>query len=120
MVISKKLFGLLLIGIMTLFTFSCSEDNEISTTVHYSMGFDQVYSTNFSEMSVIEQAYKEALGVSDTNFSLDGKISECDSRVLQSCHAAEEELEGNTWNGKYTFIVTNANSEEVIYQKVFE
>lgn len=120
MEISRKLFGLLLIGIMAIFTPSCSGDEETSTTVYYSMGFDTVSTTDLSELSVIERAYKEALGVSDTSFSLYGKISECDSKVLQSCRSAEEELEGNTWKGSYTFIVTNANSAEVIYQKVFE
>lgn len=120
MEISRKLFGLLLIGIMAIFTPSCSGDEETSTTVYYSMGFDTVSTTDLSELSVIELAYKEALGVSDTSFSLDGKISECDSKVLQSCRAAEEELKSNIWNGSYTFIVTNLNTAEVIYQKDFE
>lgn len=116
----KKIFGLILIGIMSIFTPSCTDDEETSTTVHYSMGFDSVSTSNLSEMSIIERAYKDALGISDTSFSLDGKISECDSKVLQSCRAAEKELNTNIWKGSYTFIVTNLNTTEIIYQKDFK
>lgn len=121
MVTARKLFGLFLIGIMGLFMSSCSGEEITSLTVYYSMGFDKVNTSDLSELSVIEGAYKKALGTNDTNFSLKGKISECDQKVKQSCQAAEEELKSiSSWNGTYTFIVTNANSSEIIYSNTIQ
>lgn len=117
---SKKIFGIILLGIMIFFIPSCTSKKEKSATIYYYMGFDNLNTSDLSEVSLIENAYKKALGVSDNQFSLEGKISECNQKVIQSCREAEEKLKSDTLKGSYTFVVTNANSSETIYTKTLK
>ena len=100
---------------------SCSNDDDKPQTIFYKMGFPKY---NFDgatpsqmkqEMADIESPYKNALGVSDNSFTMTGTSSSCDKDVATKCKAAEATLSGRTFNSKFTFEVTNLNSNKVIY-----
>ena len=97
-------------GIVSLTFFACSNDeDEAITQVTYEMGF-----------SSIERAYKKALGVTESKFTFEGSVNECDQRVKDACGSAEAELKSTTWNGTYTFEVLNLNTSKVVYSFVIE
>lgn len=120
----KKIFSLLTILAMTalVFTFSsCDDDNDDNTTIFYKMGFSSFdsstssASSTLSEMKVINDAFKSALGVSDNSFKLTGKASSCDKEVKAKCETAAKSLEDETFHSKFTFNVTNENSDKIVY-----
>ena len=94
---------------------SCSDDEEEVTTVMYSMGFDSMTTSDLSEMGTIETAYRQALGVNSSTFTLSGSVSECDSKVKSACKNAENTLKSMTLKGSYLFVVTNYTSQKEIY-----
>lgn len=95
---------------------SCSDEEvEQVTTIHYSMGFEELATSDRAELGVIEAAFQQALGVSSNSFTLPGTISECDGKVKSACLDAENTLKAKTFKGKYTFVVTNFTSQKKIY-----
>ena len=120
----KKIFSLLTILAMTalVFTFSsCDDDNDDNTTIFYKMGFSSFDSSTSSasyameDMQVIQDAFKSALGVSESSFKLTGKASSCDKEVKAKCETAAKSLEDKTFHSKFTYDVTNENSNKVVY-----
>ena len=100
-----------LMGIVSLTFFACSNDeDEAITQVTYEMGFSSIESSSMTDLGTIERAYKKALGVTESKFTFEGSVNECDQRVKDACGSAEAELKSTTWNGTYTFEVLNLNT----------
>ena len=110
---------MLILALIGLLFSSCSDDDDEVTTVQYSMGFNSMSTSDVSEMYVIESAYKEALGVSSSSFTLSGTVSECDNKVKSACKNAEKTLQEQTIQGSYLFVVTNYNSMQDVYTHQF-
>ncbi len=107
---------------ITMTIVSCSDDDE-KTDVWYALGFTEINTSSpdaLREMSEIEAAYKKALGITEVPFSKFGTIEECDQQVLNACQQAENALKDKKWKGTYVFEITNANSEQVIYNKKYK
>lgn len=110
-----------LMGIVSLTFFACSNDeDEAITQVTYEMGFSSIESSSMTNLGTIERAYKKALGVTESKFTFEGSVNECDQRVKDACGSAEAELKSTTWNGTYTFEVLNLNTSKVVYSFVIE
>lgn len=94
---------------------SCEEkDEEVSGLIVYSMGFESIKG-DLSEMATIEYTYKNALGISKSPFTMTGKTSECDQKIVDACKKAEAQLASHTFNGSFAFYVNNDNSNKRIY-----
>lgn len=119
MVKNRFRLGMVLIGMFAMLLSACSDDDK-TVSVTYSMGFENVQSSSISDLSVIENAYKNALGVDNTTFVLEGTIEECDQKVVETCRNVENTLKTQTWSGSYTFEVNNQNSGKTIYSVVIE
>lgn len=107
---------------ITMTIVSCSDDDE-KTDVWYALGFTEINTSSpdaLREMSEIEAAYKKALGITEVPFSKFGTIEEYDQQVLNACQQAENALKDKKWKGTYVFEITNANSEQVIYNKKYK
>lgn len=107
---------------ITMTIVSCSDDDE-KTDVWYALGFTEINTSSpdaFREMSEIEAAYKKVLGITEEPFSKFGTIEECDQQVLNACQQAENALKDQKRKGTYVFEITNANSEQVIYNKKYK
>jgi hypothetical protein len=94
---------------------SCSDDDEEAGTIVYSMGFNEVNTSDFGEMIVIETAYYKALGVNDQLFRLSGKVKDCDEQVKAACKNAENVLKQRHFKGQYLFVVKNYTTQKEIY-----
>lgn len=109
---------LMALAFVTLQFTACSKDDDVQT-IYYSMGFSSMSASGLefiTEMGVIENAFKDALGVSDATFSLNGTVEECDAKVKAACEKAKGKLVDKVWSfdGKYT--VTRAQEEpQVVY-----
>ena len=107
---------------ITMTVVSCSDDDE-KTNVWYALGFTEINTSSpdaLREMGEIEAAYKKALGITESPFSKFGTVEECNQQVLNACQQAENALKEKSWKGTYVFEITNANSEQVIYQRKFK
>lgn len=94
---------------------SCEEkDEEVSGLIVYSMGFESI-NGDLSEMATIEKTYKNVLGIGSLHFTMEGKISECDQKVVDACKKAETQLASRTFNGSFAFYVNNNTSNKRIY-----
>ena len=81
-----------LMGIVSLTFFACSNDeDEAITQVTYEMGFSSIESSSMTDLGTIERAYKKALGVTESKFTFEGSVNECDQRVKDACGSAEAE-----------------------------
>lgn len=116
-----KFFCLAMVAMVTSLGFVACSDDDDSSIVFYSMGFD---STSFSggsleemsnELGTIENAYKNAIGVSDASFTMDGSSSSCDKKVKAACEKAVSALQGKTFKGTYVFSVKNQNENTTIH-----
>lgn len=116
-----RMIGLAIMAIILSFGLSaCSNDDDVETTVEYSMSFSKsTGSSAYSEMGIIESAYKKALGVSSSRFTLNGTISSCNSKVKEGCDQAVKSLEGRVFQGEHIFEVWNSNSNKLIHQHEF-
>ena len=71
-----------LMGIVSLTFFACSNDeDEAITQVTYEMGFSSIESSSMTDLGTIERTYKKALGVTESKFTFEGSVNECDQRV---------------------------------------
>ena len=121
----KKIYSLFaVIAMLTValgFASCSSNDDDQAKTIYYEMAFSNYTSddagatTIIKEMAYVKAAYQKALGVSETVFTMKGTSSSCDKDVAAKCKAAEATLSGRTFNSKFTFEVTNLNSNKVIY-----
>lgn len=117
----KKFFSPQLLVVMALVmvgTFTSCSNDEQEIEVVYTYGFSEMSSSSASfllEMGEIENAFKSALNVSGSPFKMSGTVSLCDTKVKAACEKAYEKLLGKTWNGNYTFIVTNAITGTTVY-----
>lgn len=116
----KNLFCILWVSFFSLVLFSCSTEEEESGVVSYTMGFDTVQSSDLSDLAVIESAYKAALGTNDNTFKMEGKVQDCDQKVLQTCQKVETKLDTCDWYGSYTFCIRNISTTQTIYSKTYE
>lgn len=119
------LLSVLLVACMGLFISSCGDDDEPETEQVYSWGFDQIHSSNLNfltDMSKIENAFKSAMGVNETDAYLvkKGKADKCDREVREVCDKAYDSLEGSVWQGDYTFIVTNVTTGKQVVKYTFD
>lgn len=120
-----KLLSVLLVACMGLIFTSCSEDEEGSTSQIYSWGFDSLHSSSMeflSDMDKIENAFKSAMGVSesDTYIIKEGSSDKCDKEIRTACDKAYKSLEGTAWHGNYTFTVNNVTTNTQIASYTFE
>lgn len=116
----KNLFCILWVSFFSLMLFSCSTEEKESGVVSYTMGFDTVQSSDLSDLVVIESAYKTAFGTNDNTFKLEGKVKDCDQKVLQICQEVETKLDTCDWHGSYTFCIRNITATQTIYSKTYE
>ena len=94
---------------------SCEEkEAEITGTIVYSMGFETV-NGDIGEMATIEYTYKNALGISNSLFTMTGKVSECDQKIIDACKKAEAQLASHAFKGSFGFNVKNNNTKKRIY-----
>lgn len=107
---------------LTAFT-ACSDEDDNVTEVIYYMNFSKISSSGFDflqEMIVIQDAFKIALGATDTHFSKTGTNEECDKAVREACEEACVTLKDKEWNGSYTFQVVNVLTKKVVFEHVFK
>ena len=113
----------------TVFT-SCGSDDDDVKEYTYSIGFDNMYysdskfSNDLNSFSMTEDlenwinsitdAYKSALGVTESVFKLKGKEGECDAKVFEACKKAEETVK-NIKGGSATVVVTNSTTCKKVY-----
>ncbi|MCI9607191.1 MAG: hypothetical protein HFJ94_03310 [Muribaculaceae bacterium] len=115
--LKKILLALLVVVAGAAFT-ACSDDDNESGQIVYSYGFDDFHSSNLaalSEMQTVENAFKSALGVSGSPFTLNGSTNECDRKVTEGCQKAVQSLKDKVWSFSGTFTVTNVNTGKVVY-----
>lgn len=94
---------------------SCGDDDDEPQTQIYSYGFESISGSGLGDIFIIEKAFKEALGVNNTPFTMTGSASECDAKVKAACERAEKSLESVTLSSTGTFTVTNNTEGKVIY-----
>lgn len=101
-----------------LFT-ACSDDDEPAAEVTYSWKFEEVSPSTpdfMDDKNKIESTFKAALGASGSAASVtrQGTPEACDQEVLEACRQALESLNGEVWQGRYTFTVTNVTTGTMI------
>lgn len=105
----------------TVFT-ACSDDDE-AVSVKYSAGFESLNATGddfLDHLALVEQAYLEALNVSESSFVLTGTIAECDALVKAACERAEAEVEAmGLMDISFTYVVTNNNTGQHVYSYTY-
>lgn len=91
---------------------SCdNDDNETAGPYQYSMGYSKIESSEaLSETSTISNAFREALGVQGSTFQYNN-----DAAVVAACKKAETTLNGMTFKGSYTFVITNESTLKKVF-----
>lgn len=112
----RLLVTLALVG--TVFT-ACSDGEEANGTFSYQAGFDMVSNLDFLQTGSIENAYFEALNVTDGSFTRTGSVEECDTEVYQACKSAETEVEAMNLNGTFTYVVKNVTTSQEVYSYTY-
>ncbi len=118
----KKLLLALFVVLAGVSFTACSEKEEEPGQVFYTYGFTEFQSSSLgaiSEMYTIESAFKSALGIQDTPFSMIGSVKECDAKVKAGCEKAADSLKDYSWNISGKFEVINVNTGDVVYTFVF-
>lgn len=110
-----KMLLVLLAVVAGLSMTSCGDDDDEPQTQIYSYGFESISGSGLSDMFVIEKAFKDALGVTNTPFTMTGSANECDAKVKAACERAAKSLESVTLSSKGSFTVTNNTEGKVIY-----
>lgn len=116
----KKMSALLTMMAVAIFalTFTgCSDDDEPVTEVTYTYGFSSMSASHpdfLAEMNKITKTFDAALGISGKPFTKKGTVEECDREVYDACKKAFDSLKDETWQGDYTFQVTNVSTGKVI------
>ena len=107
--------SMLMLALMCVpFALTSCEEEEVVGTILYSTGFETV-SGDLGEMATIEYTYKNALGISNSLFTMTGKVSECDQKIIDACKKAEAQLASHTFKGSFGFYVDNNNTKKRIY-----
>jgi hypothetical protein len=108
----KNLFAMFALVCAMVFSVSfssCSKDDDDETLLYYSLGFSQM-DGNFTEAAVIDDAFKEALGVtSDTFTSYPGG----DEKIKSNCEKAASKLNKTAFTGSYTYAVSKYTSKGI-------
>lgn len=90
---------------LTVVMTSCGKDEvkDITETPMYKMGFEAMSGGNevLTEMNTINNAFLDALGVTDNTFTFNGG----DDKVKQACQQAANKLNNMTFIGHYSFVV---------------
>ena len=86
---------------------SCSKDDDNETLLYYGLGFSKM-DGNFTEMKVIDNTFKEALGVSTDEFT---SYAGGDEKIKSNCDKAASKLNNMAFVGKYTYVVTKFTSK---------
>ena len=103
------LFALVCVLAVSVSFSSCSKDDDDETLLYYSLGFSQM-DGNFTEMAVIDDAFKEALGVTtDTFTSYPGG----DEKIKSNCDKAASKLNKMAFVGTYTYVVSKYTSKGI-------
>lgn len=124
MKLSNFIKSLLIVFFSVLSFTGCSEEKVASTDCYYSMGISSMNTGNgmIKEIQLIDNAFREALGVSESTFKLTGEETDCDSKVLKAATEAQAELEDYNFEGKYTFTIyrIGVKNDVMIYEYTFE
>ena len=113
----STLLSMMVVAIFALTFTSCSDDDEPVTEVTYTYGFSSMSASHpdfLSEMNKIEKGFQTALGITGKPFTKKGSVEECDKQVYDACKKAFDSLKDETWQGDYTFQVTNVSTGKVI------
>ena len=102
----------------TVFT-ACSDGEEANGTFSYQAGFDMVSNLDFLQTGSIENAYFEALNVTDGSFTRTGSVEECDAEVYRACKSVETEVEAMNLNGTFTYVVKNVTTSQEVYSYTY-
>lgn len=101
---------------------ACSDDEDIENEVTYTYGFSNISASHpdfLEEMGKIENAFKLALGITGKPFTWKGSVEECDKEVREACRKAFNALKDETWQGDYTFHVTNVETGKMVCKATF-
>lgn len=93
--------------VTTVLTACSSDDDELNTV--YVCGFEQLSTSDISEMSIVENAFYTALGITSSPFTYTGG----DAKVKEACKQAAATLSKHVFKGRYTYVVTKANGDNV-------
>lgn len=93
--------------VTTVLTACSSDDDELNTV--YVCGFEQLSTSDISEMSIVENAFYTALGITSSPFTYTGG----DAKVKEACEQAAATLSKHVFKGRYTYVVTKANGDNV-------
>ena len=104
---------------------SCGDDDDPVTEVTYSWGFSEMSSSSLDfmdDINKISSAFAAALGApaSASRVTKNGTPEVCDKEVREACRQASDKLKGESWQGHYTFVVTNVTTGEVVYSQTFD
>jgi hypothetical protein len=88
---------------------ACSSDDDEELNTVYACGFDQLSTSDISELSIIENAFYTALGITSSPFTYTGG----DAKVKEACEQAAATLSKHVFKGRYTYVVTKANGDNV-------
>lgn len=122
----KFMSALLTMAVVAMLSFtltSCSDDDDEPDNVVYTCGISTFESTSLefiSEISTIENAYKSALGISQSPFTKHGSVKKCDDEVIAACNRAYDSLKEKSWSGNFTYTVSNVNTGKVVYEQDFK
>lgn len=94
---------------------SCDDDEDEIVNVNYSIGFDEVHASDLSEMGKIENVFKQALGVQNSEFVYTGTLSECDQKVINACKKAEADIALMDIKGSYKVVILNYNTAKYVF-----
>ena len=117
----KKIFHLLAVAAAVVLCFSACQKEGASGQVNYTFGISEshLYDQGLTELKAIDEVYvaefKKISGASDfnssgTSFTMNGKYSDTDSKVLAACKAAESTCssKGLTITGGYAILKVSA------------
>ena len=116
---------LTMMAVMAIFAFTftaCSDDDDPVTEVTYTYGFSSMSASHpdfLEDMSNIKNGFKSALGITGKPFTKKGSVEECDKQVREACRKAFNALKDETWQGDYTFHVTNVETGKVVCKATF-
>ena len=87
---------------------ACGSDDE-ETNVEYKLGFSSVKSSDPSEIAVIDNTFKSAIGVSTDTFTYPAG----EEKLKAACEQAAAQLANKAFSGEYTYTVDKISSKGI-------
>ncbi len=103
------MFALVCVMAVSVSFSSCSSSDDDETLLYYKLGFTKM-NGNPTEASLIDDAFKAALGVSSDEFKT---YPGGDEKIKSNCDKAASQLKEMTFEGSYTYEVSKMTSKGV-------